>query len=196
MPKVTDEYRQARRDEIIEVAIGCFLTRGYGHTSIADLVAASGLSAGAIYGNFPGGRDEIFVAAATRILDSRRLDLEMARREGPLSPADIMTTLITGIRSEAIGPILPQLWGEAVVQPDILVLVTGVFAQLRSTIHDAVADWAHAHPDRIDGDPDEWAHRVTPVILSTAPGYILQQAVMPDFDGDAYLAALREVLPH
>ena len=37
---------------------------------------------------------------------------------------------------------------------------------------------------------------MTPVILSTAPGYILQQAVMPDFDGDAYLAALREVLPH
>lgn len=153
------------------------------------------MSAGAIYGNFPGGRDEIFVAAATRILDSRRMDLETRRREGPLSPADVMTTLIDGIRSEKIGPILPQLWGEAVVQPDILAIVSGVFVQLRATIQEAVAEWAAAHPERIDGDPASWARRVTPVILSSAPGYILQQAILPDFDGEAYLAALHEVLP-
>ena len=51
MPKVTDEYRVARRDEIIDVAIRCFLRQGYARTSVADLVAESGLSAGAIYGN-------------------------------------------------------------------------------------------------------------------------------------------------
>lgn len=36
---------------------------------------------------------------------------------------------------------------------------------------------------------------MTPVILSSAPGYIRQQAILPDFDGEAYLAALHEVLP-
>ena len=54
---------------------------------------------------------------------------------------------------------------------------------------------ADPHPERIDGDPASWARRVTPVILSSAPGYILQQAILPDFDGEAYLAALHEVLP-
>ena len=34
---------------------------------------------------------------------------EMARREGPLSPADIMTTLITGIRSDLPGQITAQV---------------------------------------------------------------------------------------
>ncbi len=92
------------------------------------------------------------------------MDLETRRREGPLSPADVMTTLIDGIRSEKIGPILPQLWGEAVVQPDILAIVSGVFVQLRATIQEAVAEWAAAHPERIDGDPASWARRVTPVI--------------------------------
>lgn len=75
MPKVTDEYRVARRDEIIDVAIRCFLRQGYARTSVADLVAESGLSAGAIYGNFPGGKQELFVSAAARILTARRDEL-------------------------------------------------------------------------------------------------------------------------
>lgn len=148
MPKVTEEYRRARRDEIIAVAIQCFQSRGFARTSISDLVAASGLSAGAIYGNFPGGKDEIFVAAATKILHTRRSELEARRTERTLSPGEVMATLIEGISSEQISHVLPQLWGEAAVDPDIRVLVQGVFLQLRRTVVDAIAAWARRSPRR------------------------------------------------
>jgi len=196
MPKVSDAYRQARRDEIIDVAIECFGMRGFTRTSIADLVTESGLSAGAIYGSFPGGKDEIFVAAATRILHSRRSELDVMRAQGPLSPGEIMATLLQGLASERFVTILPQLWGEALVTPDILGLVQGVFHELRATIVDAVEEWARAHPEKAEGEPRAWAERVMPIIFSTAPGYILQRSLLPDFDAEEYVRSLPEVLPH
>lgn len=197
MPKVSDEYRQARRDEIVDVAIRCFLSRGFGRTSIADLVTESGLSAGAIYGNFPGGKDEIFVAAATRILHTRRSELEARRREDPpLAPGEVMATLISGISGEQISAVLPQLWGQAAVDAEIRALVREVFLELRATVVGAIADWAAAHPDKVEGDARLWAERVGPILLSTAPGFILQKTLMPDFDAEGYLAALPTLLPH
>ena len=194
MPKVTDEYRVARRDEIIDVAIRCFLRQGYARTSVADLVAESGLSAGAISGNFPGGKQELFVSAAARILTARRDELAArADDEHPLSPGEIMVTLIHGIRSENFSGVIPQLWGEAVVDDEIRVLVAGVFGQLRQTVADRLTDWAAAHPDRTGTDPVAWGTRMAPVVLSAAPGFILQRALLPDFDEDGYLDALPEI---
>src|SRR6187402_3962293 len=52
MPKVTEKYREARRDEIALAAIRCLERKGVRETSIADIVAESGLSTGAIYSHF------------------------------------------------------------------------------------------------------------------------------------------------
>ncbi|BDZ55635.1 TetR/AcrR family transcriptional regulator [Agromyces marinus] len=197
MPKVSEEYKTARREEILDVALRCFAARGYAKTSIADLVAASGLSAGAIYGNFPDGKKELFAAAASRVLESRRNELDARRRgEGPLAPGQIIATLISGIRTEPFSDVLPQLWAEATVDPEIRELVRAVFLRLRTAIGAQLAEWARTHPDRVEGDAAAWAERVTPVVLSAAPGFILQRALLDDFDEEAYLAALGEGLAH
>ena len=69
MPKVTEAYRTARRDEIIESALRCFAAKGYQRTSMADIIDESGLSAGAIYGHFSG-KKELFSAVAGRVVAS------------------------------------------------------------------------------------------------------------------------------
>ena len=48
----------------------------------------------------------------------------------------------------------------------------------------------------MDGDPEEWAARITPVVVGVAPGFMIQRAIVPGFDEEAFLAALPEVLPH
>ncbi|MBN9178112.1 MAG: TetR/AcrR family transcriptional regulator [Microbacterium sp.] len=197
MPKVTDEYRNARRGEIIEVAISQFAEHGYARTSIADLVTASGLSAGAIYGNFPGGKQELFVAAASRILKSRRDELAAgAGADRPLSPGEVMATLIRGIRAENVGSVLPQLWGEASIDAEIRTLVSAVFRDLRQTVADRLTEWAAAHPDRTGADPSAWGARMAPVVLSAAPGFVLQRAMLDDFDEVAYIDALPDIFVH
>ena len=70
MPKVTAAYREARRDEIIDAALRAFAAKGFQGTSMADVIAEAGLSAGAIYGHFAG-KKELFAAVAGRVLDSR-----------------------------------------------------------------------------------------------------------------------------
>lgn len=197
MPKVSAEYRNARRGEIIEAAITRFAEIGYARTSMADLVSASGLSAGAIYGNFPGGKQELFVAAASRILESRRDELAAgAGADHPLSPGEIMATLIRGIRTENVGSVLPQLWGEASIDDEIRVLVSGVFRELRQTVADRLAEWAAVHPEKAGDDPAAWGARMAPVVLSAAPGFVLQRAMLDDFDEAGYVEALPGVFVH
>ena len=196
MPKVTEAYRTARRDEIIEAALRCFAAKGYQRTSMADIIDESGLSAGAIYGHFSG-KKELFAAVAGRVLDARRGELDARRAGGgPLAPGEIIATLLDGMRQEPFGSVIVQLWAEAAVDAEIRGQVQGVFDRLRETVRTKLAEWAAASADQVDGDPEAWAARVAPVVLGLGPGFMVQRAIIDDFDEDAYLAALPEVLPH
>lgn len=196
MPKVTEEYRTARRDEIVTAAIRCIQRTGYSGTSMADIIAESGLSTGAIYGHFAGKR-EIFLAVAEHVLDARQADLSAARVDGaPLSPGAMMRVLIEGLRREPVAPVIPQIWAEAAVDPDIGEVASRIFSRVRSLIEPELAAWAAAAPDRVDGDPAAWAKRVTPVVLGAAPGFLVQRSVIADFDEDGYLDGLIDAFAH
>ena len=196
MPRVTEAYRTARRDEIIAAALRCFAAKGYQRTSMADIIDESGLSAGAIYGYFAG-KQELFAAVAGRVLEARQGELRAQRAHGePLSPGQVMATLIDGMRREPFGHVIVQLWAEAAIDPEIGELVQAVLLRVKETVRQRLVEWASAEPGRVDGDPEEWAARITPVVVGVAPGFMIQRAIVPGFDEEAFLAALPEVLPH
>ncbi|MET4157356.1 TetR/AcrR family transcriptional regulator [Agromyces sp. PvR057] len=195
MPKVTAEYRAARRDEIIEAALRSFAERGIQRTSMADVIESSGLSAGAIYGHFAG-KKELFTAVAERVLDSRSAELEELGRDGAVpSPGELMASLLRGMSREPFADVVVQLWGDAAIDPEIRSMVQGVFARLRGILEHGILAWALANPDRVEGDPAEWAKRAAPVVLGFGPGFLLQRALIDGFDADAYLATMPELLP-
>jgi len=195
MPKVTDEYRAARRDEIIEAALRSFAARGIQRTSMADVIESSGLSAGAIYGHFAG-KKELFSAVAERVLDSRSAELEELGRDGAVpSPGELMASLLGGMSREPFADVVVQLWGDAAIDPEIRSMVQGVFAKLRGILEAGILAWARANPDRVEGDPAEWAKRAAPVVLGFGPGFLLQRALIDDFDAESYMATLPELLP-
>ena len=196
MPKVTEAHRTARRDEIIGAALRCFSEKGYQRTSMADVIDESGLSAGAIYGYFAG-KQELFAAVAGRVLEARQGELRAQRAHGePLSPGQVMATLIEGMRREPFGHVIVQLWAEAAIDPEIGELVQAVLLRVKETVRQRLVEWASAEPGRVDGDPEEWAARITPVVVGVAPGFMIQRAIVPGFDVEAFLAGLPEVLPH
>lgn len=59
-PKVTDEYKQEKRDAILESAMHCFANKGYLVTTIDDIVRHVKASKGAIYHYF-NSKEEIFL---------------------------------------------------------------------------------------------------------------------------------------
>ncbi len=49
MPKVNPEHEKARRKQILEAALACFMESGFHETTVDDVAAGAELSKGAIY---------------------------------------------------------------------------------------------------------------------------------------------------
>jgi AcrR family transcriptional regulator len=64
MPRITDERREARREQVLEAARACLQEHGLEAVSMEMIIARSGLSTGAVYGYFKG-KDELINAVVT-----------------------------------------------------------------------------------------------------------------------------------
>ncbi len=60
---VDPELNQKRRDQILEAAAACFASRGFHQSTMQDITAASGMSAGGVYRYFKS-KDDIIVGIA------------------------------------------------------------------------------------------------------------------------------------
>jgi TetR/AcrR family transcriptional regulator, transcriptional repressor of aconitase len=189
MPKVTDAHREARREQILDAAMRCFAEKGFQRTSMADIGAASGLSAGAIYLQFAG-KQQIALEAGRRVM-SRRLG-RLLGDDGVLhDPIETLELLLTGIMEDLPDAVLlVQLWGEATSDPEMSELVREIFGTLQSAWVGYLTAWART---RGVDDPAAWGTRTMPTVLALAQGFMLQRALMPSFDPEVYFASVRAV---
>jgi AcrR family transcriptional regulator len=70
MPKISEERRAERREQILDGARRCFAENGYEGATVARLESATGLSRGGIFNYFPS-KEELFVELAVQ--DSARI---------------------------------------------------------------------------------------------------------------------------
>ncbi|MCK0091873.1 TetR/AcrR family transcriptional regulator [Rhodococcus sp. F64268] len=204
MPRVSEAHRVARRAEIIDAALRCFTRAGYQRTSMADIIAESGLSAGAIYGYFSG-KQQLLVAVADHILSDRHTALDTGGVfAGARSPGDVAVGIIRTLTEDLhtfaggdYGRAILQVWAEATIDPEIRELAQFVIGRLLGAVTDALVECAEADPDVLPAgvvDSHAWAAGYAPVVLGVVQGFIVQQSLYDDFDGDAYIAAAVEML--
>jgi len=79
MPKVSEAYREARRDEIARAAIQRLSKQGFSGTSMSDIIDESGMSAGAIYSHFAS-KAEIAQHVARMVVGTRAEELVAGER--------------------------------------------------------------------------------------------------------------------
>jgi AcrR family transcriptional regulator len=128
MPKVSPEYLAARRAQIIETARELFSRKGLSDTSMSDLVAASGMSIGAIYRYFAS-KDKLVAAVAEGRDGTVEGDFPVAE-----SPGDILARLLSYVSAPAgveHGRLTAQIWGSAAVQPALAEIARTRHASLR-----------------------------------------------------------------
>jgi AcrR family transcriptional regulator len=65
VPKISDERKAERREQILDAARGCFAEFGYEGATVVRLEHATGLSRGAIFNYFPS-KQELFIELAVR----------------------------------------------------------------------------------------------------------------------------------
>jgi TetR/AcrR family transcriptional regulator, transcriptional repressor of aconitase len=190
MPRVDDGYLASRRRQIMDAAIACFAREGFHRATMADIVAETGLSAGAIYRYFPAKEDIVAAIAAEH---HAREAAVLTGAEEATEAGDVLRDLARvslGRLSDAAEQrwrrVTVQLWGEALRDERVMGIVRSgldepleiIAALLRRAQQDGSV------PPGIDPDS---AARVCAAIFQ---GLVLQQAWDPGLDIDGYIDAV------
>lgn len=195
MPRITDERRESRRAQIMDAALACFARSGYSRTSMTDIIAESGLSAGSIYTHFESKR-EILTAVAENVLGERMG--ELVALEGPASPYEVLRRVITGFHAARMTRIVLHIWADATVDDDLRAVAQSAVARIRATVTPLFEKWVSEHPEHLDGGTDAaaWARDMTVVVTGLLPGFVVQHNVFGQrISPESYLAAAGRILP-
>ncbi len=196
MPKVSEQHREARRDQIVDAALRCFAQKGFHRTSMSDIIAEAGMSAGAIYLHFEG-KQQIALAVAQRILGNRMIEFgDRLRKDGELPPPSAMLRLMmTGLTSEVRDPrLLVQLWGEAVTDAGVATRIGPIFVEVRNVMAPYLTRWGVERRGMTADAAASWADDLVPTFLGLGQGFILQSTLLPGFDADHYFAGVARLL--
>lgn len=192
MPRVSDEYRTARREQIVLAAIRCVAAEGFHKTTMAHVIRESGLSAGAVYGYFRS-KEELILAIADRALGlmSGRLG-EMSVADPVPGPVEVVRTLAETLESLAreaqvdMTRVAVAAWAEAVRNPQL----HDRFAEKMGMMRGAMTGLIRAQQDAGLVDPEADPAHVAQTFVGLFPGYILQRLIMGDVTPESYAAGL------
>jgi len=147
VPKLTDEYRERRRRFIETAAFACFARDGFQATSMEDIVAATGLSAPAVY-RYIGSKEELIVSAAVESV--RQVDRAMAALldldpvPGPTAALGVMMhqfDLRTAELGFDVGGLVVASWSEAARRVEVRTAAAEVRADFRTTLIRLAQAW-------------------------------------------------------
>ncbi len=163
---------------------------------MAEIIAESGMSAGAIYGHFDS-KSAIIRAVATGVLIARLNDLEQLRHVEPMpEPSEMVRTIVRGFFEPTGWPaILLQVWGEAVTDPTLREVANDFFSRVRSTFAQYIARWQETEHGLGASEARAIGDAQAPLFLSAVHGFVVQDGLFASFDRDEYLAKTLPYLP-
>jgi AcrR family transcriptional regulator len=169
MPRLTDARRELRRAQIAEAAMRCFSRNGLERTSIADITAESGLSAGSIYVHYRNKAELVRAAAREALADRAAVIGEWAASDHPPDPDELLVRLVEG-KDPAAARVAVQTWGEATVDPEVRAVVVDMIERMRAMLHDCVTAWLvkaqHEEPAAAREHATPIADRVSALFLA------------------------------
>jgi AcrR family transcriptional regulator len=194
MPRITDERREARREQILEAARACLQEHGLEAVSMEMIIARSGLSTGAVYGYFKG-KDEIINAVVTdgTAAMGRQLIPILKDPEPPPLPQfaeQLLRTIADFGRDKpgGIDRLLVSLhgWSHSQSDPGLKAITRAAYRSQRELFADTVRRWQAAGRFDPGADPEDVAQLLQSIIL----GFVAQRALAGDADVQAHASAL------
>jgi TetR/AcrR family transcriptional regulator, transcriptional repressor of aconitase len=180
MPKISEEQRQARRDQILAAAWRCFARNGIHATSMEEIIREADLSAGAVYLYYKGKDELIHAAIETYMSELRGLLLPLFMREPPLPPASFTREITGAISSHTqqrgldLNVIILMCWSEAQSNPKVKKLVSGFQLKYREALVGIVRIWQKEGHLSTKGKPDD----IGKALLAFFLGFIVQSALL------------------
>jgi AcrR family transcriptional regulator len=188
MPKISEEMRQARRQQILDAATRCFAREGFHCTSMEDIVQESKLSPGAIYCYFRG-KNEIVASIA-----EQRHSRESAAMAALLASENILDGLhqlahdlfgmLKDPKEKERRKVAIQIWAESLRDKQIRKIVERGLRQ-RDALTESILTAQRKGQLTTNLDADSLSR----VLLALLQGFILQQAWEPKLDTEGFLKA-------
>ena len=177
MPRLTDATKAARRAQIIEAAISCFLEKGYTNTSMSDIIKASGLSSGSIYSHFSGKEDILITAINERLNNVKELYETLPEGAGP---QDILETIHTNQLVNDNFSAMLRIRLESLHAPEIARATADIMPLLQGIIVKTLTLWAaeqlsvlhEINPDSAQRTPEQEA-LITDYARDTADAFMM-----------------------
>jgi AcrR family transcriptional regulator len=197
MPKISDERREARREQVLEAARACLQEHGLEAVSMEMIIARSGLSTGAVYSYFKG-KDQIINAVIVEGTAQMAEDLApiLMNPDPPPLPEFVGQVLDVVVnfgrhKKGGIDRLLVSLhgWSHSQSEPDLKAATRVSYAGLRTLFAEAVRRWQVAGKFDSEADPEGVAELLTSVTL----GFVAQRAMAGSADVAAHVAALQSL---
>lgn len=177
MPRLTDATKAARRAQIIEAAISCFLEKGYTNASMSDIIKASGLSSGSIYSHFSG-KEDILISAINERLNSVKELYDTF--PGGAGPQDILEIIYTNLLVNENFTAMLRIRLESLHAPEIARATANIMPLLQGIIVKTLTPWAvdqlsvlhEINPDPAQRTPEQEA-LITDYARDTADAFMM-----------------------
>ena len=198
MPRVSEAHLAGRRAEILAAAARCFAADGFHAASMADVIAESGLSAGAVYRYFRS-KEEIIAAVADGAMTAADADFSALLAEGAIpSPAEAVAVLVRTLEGGGSGAwvkdvdvtrVMVQVWAEALRNPAMQRLAGGALQRIRGHLVEVVRRRQGAGRMPAAAAPEQ----VGAAMLALAQGFLIQRALVGE-PASGYLDGVRALL--
>lgn len=193
MPKVSQEYTDARRLQILDAAQRCFLRTGFHETSMQDIFAECGLSSGAVYLYFSGKDALVLELARENLRDVSEVVRRLSRSGTSQAPGQVLSGVLSLMRKKhrqnGFATLLVQIWSEALTDPALGEVFRTLQRELRSEFTEYVREHQAASSMSAHRDPAA----VAGALLGSMQGYILQLAMYGPRGVDGMADALASV---
>jgi AcrR family transcriptional regulator len=193
MPRVSEAHVEARRQQILDAALSCFLRKGFHQTTTDEICAEASLSPGALYSYFASKEAIIQAIGEQRRGRNEALIKTLGEGESPLTRLhDVLVEVFAEIESDEAGAFAldVELWAEALRNPG----VKRAFTDNLGTLGQAMAAVAESAQARGQLNPSLDPDAVGQVGMAFFQGLVLQKALDPTVDVWKYMAVVEAMM--
>ncbi|MFJ9351049.1 TetR/AcrR family transcriptional regulator [Streptomyces sp. NPDC101237] len=182
MPRVTDAYLAARRNQVLDAVRACVDRDGLQGATMEGIIELSGLSTGTVY-KYIRGKEEGVEAAMAGALDGLTAKLVPFLTADPLPAPSVVVSQLTDVvetfaqhEKYSLLRVAMHGWSAALSSPALLDRIAPLYRTFRDLLCDAAVAWKANGDLRPDADPDD----VAAALLSLLMGFAAQQAILGD----------------
>ena len=195
MPRVSQQYKDDQRAEILAAARRCFVRNGFHRTSMQDVFTEAGRSAGAVYRYFPK-KEDMIVGVATQNLDdvTEVLRTALTRVDGERGVGEVMADLLEAVierhHDKQLATVALMVWSEALRNPALAERLEAATVRMSQDMAALVRERQQA--GTWTGAPADVLARG---ILSILPGFLFNLALLGPSGVAGFPDAVRALWP-